>query len=475
MHTRSLCTFLLALLFTHQVSAQVSPEAGAAFRFDGFSSYVDTRVTEHIKYFTVMAWVRSPNAPIFAQSNGPVHYENNFQFNWNHVQASNQGNVLMKDSLGRYGVATFGPLEADLWYHLAATYDGDTLRSYKNGRPIAKQGGLTGPAKQELNGTLKLGRHATLDNTYNHFEGDVDEVRIYKQALPADSIAVQMHHPVGAGAAGLAYYYQCNEARTDSTLNAATGRSGAKLIGQPARVASTAPFGAGKSLIVAHNAQGMLNAPGILRAYLPVAPARPAARFIATRIDAVAPLLLDAGIGGPPDPDSLYRDSYWMLDTLTSSAPNLDSLALFTLARPLRARAALYGGLIGETVAYNLRRTTLARTSAMGPVFAGAAAGLGYGTFVLTNYASLTTSNRPKIVAKWYVSYSHAGAQLHLPPGAYSLTLRTVGGQVIEHTQAITARAGEAVMLPRRDLKAGLYLVQLEGATGPQVLKWVVQ
>jgi len=151
--------------------------AGMAMEFDG-NDCVDTGYTEDLATWTMSAWVMSPEAPAALPPSGPVHREQNYQINWNHVQDAWRGAVGM--SGGGWYSASLGPLEANTWYHLAGTYDGEDLKAYTNGFLISTNSDPSGSPAAESN-SLKLARHAA--NATQFFTGTVDEVRIYNRAL----------------------------------------------------------------------------------------------------------------------------------------------------------------------------------------------------------------------------------------------------------------------------------------------------
>jgi fibronectin type 3 domain-containing protein len=87
----------------------------------------------------------------------------------------------------------FGPtgLAVNTWTHLAATFDGATLRLYANGLQVASQT-QTG-AFTTSTGALTLGY-----NVYGErFTGLIDEVRVYNRALSLTEIQTDMGTPVG--------------------------------------------------------------------------------------------------------------------------------------------------------------------------------------------------------------------------------------------------------------------------------------
>ena len=88
---------------------------------------------------------------------------------------------------------TFGPsaLPLNTWTHLAATYDGATLRLFVNGVQVsskAQTGTLTSSS-----GALQIGGDAVFGQ---YFAGRIDEVRVYATALSAAQIQTDMATPI---------------------------------------------------------------------------------------------------------------------------------------------------------------------------------------------------------------------------------------------------------------------------------------
>ena len=152
--------------------------------FDGINDWVETNYNTDFSRWTMSAWVRSPAAPGSGQPSGPVHREMNFQLNWNHPSATFRGAAGVRVRNLWYA-AKFGALNSNTWYHLAATYDGETLKAYKNGVLITTNAAPSGVADSDPL-TLKLGRQAL---TKVFFRGVVDEVKVYQRALSASEVA----------------------------------------------------------------------------------------------------------------------------------------------------------------------------------------------------------------------------------------------------------------------------------------------
>jgi len=157
---------------------------GGALAFDGQDDYVDTGYNTDTPTWTIAAWVKSPAAPADDKQTGPVHREKNYQINWDHMVDRFRGGAGVCID-GVWHGASFGDLEADTWYHMAATYDGENLKAYKNGVLITDNADPSGVPNAEGE-TLKLARHA---KNAEYFRATVDDARLYNYALDAAQIA----------------------------------------------------------------------------------------------------------------------------------------------------------------------------------------------------------------------------------------------------------------------------------------------
>ena len=85
---------------------------------------------------------------------------------------------------GKWHPASFGVLEGGRWYHLAATFDGEKLRTYKDGVPISTVD-VFGVADHEA-AALAFGKHAV---SAGYFAGVIDDVRVYERPLGDQDVA----------------------------------------------------------------------------------------------------------------------------------------------------------------------------------------------------------------------------------------------------------------------------------------------
>lgn len=165
---------------------------GGALRLDGMGDYIDTGYAENVAVWTVSAWVTSPRSPRQADVGGPVHREANYQFNWDHDNSLFRGTAAVR--IGEtWHPASFGQLLPNTWYHLAATFDGTSLKAYVNGVLITNNTEARGIPYADYN-TLKIGRHA---GGPWYFEGTVDDVRVYSRALAdAEIVDIMERYPL---------------------------------------------------------------------------------------------------------------------------------------------------------------------------------------------------------------------------------------------------------------------------------------
>ena len=97
---------------------------------------------------------------------------------------------------GTFASPIFGSsaLPLNVWSHLAATYDGATLRLFVGGVQVSSRAVLVPIATST--GALTIGGDALYGQ---HFAGRIDEVRVYGRALSASEIQADMTTPVGGG------------------------------------------------------------------------------------------------------------------------------------------------------------------------------------------------------------------------------------------------------------------------------------
>ncbi|WP_316804118.1 LamG-like jellyroll fold domain-containing protein [Pedobacter nototheniae] len=106
-------------------------------------------------------------------------------------------------------------LTANTWYHVAATYDGATMKIYINGVLDAS---LSATGTISANGTFQVSRSWDANRGFN---GQLDELRVWKTALPQTSIQGNKCS-VAVNSSNLEAYWKFNEG-TGTSIADATG------------------------------------------------------------------------------------------------------------------------------------------------------------------------------------------------------------------------------------------------------------
>lgn len=156
--------------------------------FDGVSQTLDIGQSLTAPAYTWSLWVQgvAPPGSGAIQKIISVASTDSLGMSWSHT------NPLLRQAVqhrlaggGAYvGAQLTTPLLANRWYHVAATYDGTTLKAYLNGQLQAS----TPAAASDLpQGTLRLGGGVSGE----WWQGSVDELNVWNYALSAaDVLAV---------------------------------------------------------------------------------------------------------------------------------------------------------------------------------------------------------------------------------------------------------------------------------------------
>jgi hypothetical protein len=129
--------------------------------------------------------------------------------------ANNKVQFVLSINNVQQKLASTTTLNANTWYHVAATYDGATMKLYINGVLNASKA-QTGNISS--NGAFNVGY---LYNTSRNFNGKIDEVRVWKRVLSQTEISQNMCN-VSVPASSLAAYWKFNEG-SGSTVQDSSG------------------------------------------------------------------------------------------------------------------------------------------------------------------------------------------------------------------------------------------------------------
>ena len=174
---------------------RVAGRFGSALRFNGTGSLVtvpDSDALDLTTGMTLQAWILPDTA---SGVRDVVMKEGESVGVYNLYHRDNAGNPSVRVLIAGQSRATDGPpIAAGGWTHLAATYDGATLRLYMNGVEVGAA--VATEAIAVSSGPLRIGGNSIWGE---HFSGLIDEVRIYNRALHPMEIVRDMTTPILSG------------------------------------------------------------------------------------------------------------------------------------------------------------------------------------------------------------------------------------------------------------------------------------
>ena len=248
--------------------ADVTPTAvNTALAFNGSTHYVEgTNASLPLGNAarTLEAWVY----PTVAGSNGVVF---NYGTPTTNLRA---GMLLINGKLYYVGEnndlsgTTVLPLNA--WSHVAATYDGATLKLYVNGVLDAQNN----PGAFNTTGTTWRIAQRAAPQTGEFLTGRVDEVRVWNSARTAAQVKAAMSASLPGSTAGLVAYYRLNEGSGPTVADATASNNPGTLYGAPTWVTPGAPvtYGIPVTLTVTDNSNNTSTAPAVVTVSVPATP-----------------------------------------------------------------------------------------------------------------------------------------------------------------------------------------------------------
>jgi chitodextrinase len=168
-----------------------SGKYGSGLTFNGTSARVSINNSASLQLTTGMtleAWV---NPSTVSSAWRDVIYKGNDNY-YLEATSTTSSRPAMGGTFSSSLLVGTAALTANAWAHLAATYDGTTMRLYVNGTQVASRA-QTGAIATSTN-PLQIGS----DSLYGqYFKGIIDEVRVYNVALTAAQIQADMNTPIG--------------------------------------------------------------------------------------------------------------------------------------------------------------------------------------------------------------------------------------------------------------------------------------
>ncbi len=192
-----------------------SQGASNAYRFDGDNDAVNFGAVdlEFTNQMTVMGWMKWNIDPkdgdnwaniVSINSAGTSDYG---QFWIQHDRNNNKLEFALQTENNRRFLWSNTHVEEDEWVHFAATYDGNVQRLYINGIEEAHINRIGNIKAFESDFTMTIANWAAYGGA-RYFNGDMDEVSIWKRALTPDEIRNTMTKKLAGDENDLLAYYR---------------------------------------------------------------------------------------------------------------------------------------------------------------------------------------------------------------------------------------------------------------------------
>ncbi len=173
---------------------------GDALNFDGTNDYVEiaSAPSLNITQGTWEAWIKFDAKPSDAgHPMNPLAKANQY---WIHGSKNDPDSgttdaIVAKICVGgtRYFATTDSDfIEEDVWYHVAGTYDGETLKLYVNGTLVDSNPAPSG----NIDTGTQIMAVGTWSMLVDYSQGTIDEVRIWNTALTVNQIQQSMESPL---------------------------------------------------------------------------------------------------------------------------------------------------------------------------------------------------------------------------------------------------------------------------------------
>lgn len=286
--------------------------AGSALSFNG-SQYDSVGYSSSLDISTALtleAWIN----PSVASNNGIIEKTVQGLVNSQYLLfiENGAGEVRLKNSGGATTLWTDNLIPINTWTHIAATWDGDTVKMFINGVQQTHTATVAPPLNVGSGWTL-IG---LLGGGVYPFSGIIDEVRVWNVARTQQQIRENMHLRLNGNETGLQGYWRFDEGSGSTAYDATSNANDGTLMNGPAWVSSTAPFGMGTSASLFSFTDGTDTLGSLILST--VSPFPNPLDITVTQITAPPDSL-------PVGSSTILGDRYWVIDTFTVSGPALQS------------------------------------------------------------------------------------------------------------------------------------------------------
>lgn len=215
------CALLASLVLA--ATPLVAQRLGDAVTFDGTNDYVQVASgAANLDFggtapFTVEAWVYVTGQG--TQRGVVTKYNGGVAASWA-VLITSDNKVAFKREVPPYDLFGTQTIYRNSWTHIACTYDGTTMRIYKNA--ALDTSAARGAQNSATSVPVVIGASLRNSAAERYFGGSIDDVRIWNYARTQSQIQADFGHPLKGNETGLVGYW-----RLDALENLAVGNAGA--------------------------------------------------------------------------------------------------------------------------------------------------------------------------------------------------------------------------------------------------------
>jgi gliding motility-associated-like protein len=200
--------YSIALLFT--LNSRLSAQPGETLNFTG-GEYIQAPSISFGNNWTVEAWVKPSNV-------GGGWYTILGQAYWNNLEGfviAIYGGTVFVEGPQLFHIET--TISANVWTHVAATYNNGMFAFYKNGQLVGVQTGTFTNSSTPFYIGNRIGNNGS--GLYDFYQGNIDEIRIWNVTRSQCEIQSYMNAEIPGAATGLVANYHFNEGTANGPLN----------------------------------------------------------------------------------------------------------------------------------------------------------------------------------------------------------------------------------------------------------------
>lgn len=206
-------------------------ETQASLSFNGKTDYITVPHKNHLvlkKALSVEAYIKAPKTTA-DDWHFPVVSKHGNASGWELRFGSRTVGFLLTINRRYFDISINNIAQNDLWYHVAASYDGNTLKLYINGLLKAqKKIGTNTPITQYL-GNLNIARNNRW--TDRLYIGEITEVRLWNKVLSAANIQANLFKRLKGTEAGLVGYWPLSDGQGQTITDSSTYKNHGTLVG----------------------------------------------------------------------------------------------------------------------------------------------------------------------------------------------------------------------------------------------------